>query len=77
MREGFEQSGTFWSGVECKVERKSKEIKKKKGRGTCVEEVAGKKRKEGNKEKKLRVRVWRRKKEGKKKGNMDKKNIIK
>ena len=29
--------------------------------------------KERNKEKKLRVRVWRRKKEGKKKKNMDKK----
>ena len=52
MREGFEQSGTFWSGVECKVERKSKEINKKKGRGTCVEEVAGKGRKKENKEKK-------------------------
>ena len=38
---------------------------------------SGKKMKEGNKEKKLRVLVWRRKKEGKKrrkkKGNMDKK----
>ena len=35
----------------------------------CVEEVVGKKMKEGNKEKKkLRVRVWRRKKEGKKEG---------
>ena len=34
-----------------------------------MEEVVGKKRKEGNKEKKLRVCVWRRKKEG----NMDKK----
>ena len=44
-----------------------------------MEEVVGKKRKEGNKEKKeVRVCVWRRKKEGKKKegkkkGNMDKK----
>ena len=43
-----------------------------------MEEVVGQKMKEGNKEKKLRVRVWRRKKEGKKKkekkeGNMDKK----
>ena len=43
-----------------------------------MEEVVGKKRKEGNKEKKeVRVCVWRRKKEGKKKegkkkGNMDK-----
>ena len=37
----------------------------------CVEEVVGKKMKERNKEKKLRVRVWRRKKEGKKKKNMD------
>ena len=42
-----------------------------------MEEVVGKKRKEGNKEKKVRVRVWRRKKEGKKReGNMDKKNKI-
>ena len=40
-----------------------------------MEEVVGKKMKEGNKEKKLRVHVWRRKKEGKKKeeGNMYKK----
>ena len=39
-----------------------------------MEEVVGKNRKEGNKEKKLRVHVWRRKKEGKKEeGNMDKK----
>ena len=41
----------------------------------CVEEVEGKKRKEGKKKrKKVRVHVWRRKKEGKKEeGNMDKK----
>ena len=42
-----------------------------------MEEVVGKKTKEGNKEKKLRGLMWRRKKrekkEGKKKGNMDKK----
>ena len=41
-----------------------------------MEEVVRKKMKEGNKEKKLRVHVWRRKKEGKKKeeeGNMYKK----
>ena len=31
-----------------------------------MEEVVRKNMKEGNKEKKLRVRVWRRKKEGKK-----------
>ena len=31
-----------------------------------MEEVVRKKMKEGNKEKKLRVHVWRRKKEGKK-----------
>ena len=31
-----------------------------------MEEVVGKKRKEANKEKKLRVRVWRKKEEGKK-----------
>ena len=31
-----------------------------------MEEVVGKNMKEGNKEKKLRVLVWRRKKEGKK-----------
>ena len=43
----------------------------------CVEEVVRKKRKEGNKEIKVRVGVWRRKKEGKKReGNMDKKNKI-
>ena len=54
-----------WS-VKWKGKRRNKEIKKT-SKGTCVEEVAGKKRKEGNKEKKLRVRVWRRKKEGKKK----------
>ena len=30
MREGFEVCGTFWSGVECEVEGKNKEIKKKK-----------------------------------------------
>ena len=43
----------------------------------CVEEVVGKKRKEGNKEKKLGMCVEEKKKEGKKKekeeGNMDKK----
>ena len=33
----------------------------------CVEKVAGKKRKEENKEKKLRVCAWMRKKEGEKK----------
>ena len=49
--------------MECEVEGKNKEIKKKKSKGTCVEEVTGKMRK---KEKKLRVCVWRRKKEGKK-----------
>ena len=39
-----------------------------------MDEVVGKNRKEGNKEKKLRVHVWRRKKDGKKEeGNMDKK----
>ena len=42
-----------------------------------MEEVVGKERKKENKEKKLRVCVWRRKKEGKKrekkKRNMDKK----
>ena len=46
MREGFEQSGTFWSGVECEVEGKNKEIKKKKLEGTCVvDKERGKKRK--------------------------------
>ena len=46
--------------------RGKKEIKKK-SKGTCVEEVVGKKRKEGKKEKKVRVHVWRRTKEGEKK----------
>ena len=41
-----------------------------------MEEVAGKKRKEGNKEKKLRVRVWRRKKEGKKKNEKKEGNMV-
>ena len=54
-----------WS-VKWKGKRRNKEIKKKKSKGTFVEEVEGKKRKEGNKEKKLRVRVWRRKKREKK-----------
>ena len=40
-----------------------------------MEEVVGKKRKEGNKEKKVRVRVWRRKKEGKKRRRKKKKEI--
>ena len=67
--------GTFWIyDGPCRVEGKNKEIKKKKSRGTCVEEVAGKERKKGNKEKKIKVCVWRRKKEGKKEEeNMDKK----
>ena len=44
-----------------------------------VEEVVGKKRKEGKKEKKVRVHVWRRKKEGKKKKEirMEKKRVKK
>ena len=45
--------GTFWIYAgPCRVEGKNKEIKKKKSRGTCVEEVARKERKKGNKEKK-------------------------
>ena len=42
-----------------------------------MEEVEGKKRKEGNKEKKLRVRVWRRKKRRKKEGKKEKEIWIK
>ena len=43
-----------------------------------MEEVVGKKRKEGNKEKKkVRVRVWRRKKQGKKKEGKKKEIWIK
>ena len=53
MREGFV---SVWNILDmqgpCRVEGKNKEIKKKKSRGTCVEEVAGKERKKGNKEKK-------------------------
>ena len=66
MREGFEVCGTFWSGVECEVEGKNKEIKKKKSRGTCVEEVARKERKKGNKEKKNEGMCVEEKKRGKK-----------
>ena len=47
--------GTFWIyDGPCRVEGKNKEIKKKKSRGTCVEEVARKERKKGNKEKKMK-----------------------
>ena len=67
MREGRRLCGMFqrvkWQG---KRRKKEKKKKRKKSKGTCVEEVVGKKRKEANKEKKLRVRVWRKKEEGKK-----------
>ena len=54
-----------WS-VKWKGKRRNKEIKKKKSKGTFVEEVEGKKRKEGNKEKKIKGTCVEEKKEGKK-----------
>ena len=58
--------GRFWSGVECEVEGRNKEIKKKKVGARVWRKWQGKRGNKEIKKKKWRVRVWWRKKEGKK-----------
>ena len=67
MREGFEVCGTFWSGVECEVEGKNKEIKKKKVGARVWRKWQGKRGNKEIKKKKMEGTCVVEKKRGKKK----------
>ena len=61
---GTRNTGTFWS---VKLGKKTKEVKKQRSKGTCVEEVDGKKRKEGKKRRRSKGTCVEEKKRGNKK----------